>query len=75
MTIERFTTAGGRQRLHFTLNNDQPDDRVRGAAEIYQRARAWGHLPPMMEFETFLAAMARGDDPFTTSNAQEAGGR
>ena len=40
------------------------DPWLRGAAEIYERAHAWGHLPMQMEFATFLAAIERGDDPF-----------
>ncbi len=42
----------------------EEDREIRGAGEIYERAHAWGHLPPMMEFTTFLAAVRRGDDPF-----------
>ncbi|MGA9722690.1 MAG: hypothetical protein WBQ86_09565 [Candidatus Binatus sp.] len=50
---------------HYSPHDYEPDKRLRGAAEIYERAHAWGHLPMDMEFATFLAALERGDDPFT----------
>jgi hypothetical protein len=53
------------ERLMNFHRAPEEDSKIRGAAEIYARASAWGHLPPMMEFSTFLAAMERGDDPFT----------
>ena len=50
---------------HFSPNDYEPDRKLRGAAEIFVRAHAWGHLPMSLEFQDFLAAMERGDDPFT----------
>lgn len=64
MTVERFKTASGLTRVHFTPHDAEPDRALRGAAEIYERAHAWGHLPMEMGFQAFLAAMERGDDPF-----------
>lgn len=53
--------------LHSFYRLPREDDALRGAAEIYARAHAWGHLPMAMEFAAFLAAIQRGDDPFISS--------
>jgi hypothetical protein len=43
---------------------EETDREIEGAARIYERAKKWGHLPVAMTFESFLAALRRGDDPY-----------
>lgn len=43
---------------------EEMDTEIIGAARIYVRAMKWGHLPAAMTFESFLAALRRGDDPY-----------
>jgi hypothetical protein len=43
---------------------EETDREIEGAARIYERAKKWGHLPAAMTFESFLAALRRGDDPY-----------
>lgn len=43
------------------------DREIEGAGRIYERAKKWGHLPRGMTFESFLAALRRGDDPYLKS--------
>ena len=43
---------------------EEADREIEGAAGIFERAMKWGHLPLAMTFESFLAALRRGDDPY-----------
>jgi hypothetical protein len=48
---------------------EHADLEIEGAARIYARAMQWGHLPAAMTFESFLAALRRGDDPYLAPGA------
>ncbi len=43
---------------------EETDREIEGAGRIFERAMRWGHLPAAMTFESFLAALRRGDDPY-----------
>ncbi len=47
---------------------EDTDREIEGAAGIFERAMKWGHLPQAMTFESFLAALRRGDDPYLGAN-------
>ena len=45
------------------------DRDITGAADVYQRAMGWGHLPSTMTFEQYLGVRRRGDDPYWAGSA------
>ena len=45
------------------------DRDITGAADVYQRAMGWGHLPSTMTFEEYLIVLRRGDDPYWACSA------
>jgi hypothetical protein len=51
------------------------DREIEGAGRIYERAKKWGHLPRGMTFESFLAALRRGDDPYLKARVGEQSSR